>query len=102
MTWASGFFDPNGNGWDITDLASILGLVLTVAAVLAVFRKLLQAAASKFAREVQEIVREEIATHTALIQPTSNGGKSLPDIAKRTDKIERLVTRLAEASGITD
>lgn len=94
MTWASGFFDPNGNGWDITDLASILGLILTVAAVFAVVRRMIQAAASKFAREVQEIVRDELDRYTKPIQPGyRNGGESLADIAAT-------VKQLAKAAGL--
>lgn len=82
MTWASGFFDPNGNGWDITDLASILGLVLTIAAVVAVVRKMVQTAAAKFAREVRDIVRDELDRYTKPIQPGyRNGGESLADVA---------------------
>ena len=79
---ASSFFDPNANGWDITDLASILGLVLGICAVVASIWKLFQLAAEKFAREVREIVKDEIATATLPIQPGyRNGGESLADLA---------------------
>lgn len=97
---AAGFFDPNGNGWDITDLAAILGLILTVAAVAVLVRKSVTGTASWIVGNVRDIVREEIAAHTALIQPTSNGGKSLPDVAARTDRIERVVLELARRNGI--
>lgn len=79
------FFDPNSNGWDATDLATILGLVLAVAAILAVIRKVFQATVSKFASEVREIVRDEIKTYTKPIQKDANGGRSLPDANKKLD-----------------
>ena len=36
---------------------------------------------------LRDLIREEIQSHTSLIQPTSNGGKSLPDIAAKVDRI---------------
>ena len=45
--------------------------------------------ARQYTRWLRDVIREEIASHTALIQPTSNGGKSLPDIAKRLDLVMR-------------
>jgi len=79
---AASFFDPNGNGWDITDLGSILGLLVAVCAVIASIWKLFQMAADKFAREVREIVKDEIAQATLPIQPGyRNGGESLADLA---------------------
>ena len=41
----------------------------------------------KYMRWLRDVIRDEIAAHTSLIQPTSNGGKSLPDIAKRLDLV---------------
>lgn len=82
MNFASSFFDPNGNGWDITDLGAMLGLLVAVCAVVASIWKLFQLAAEKFAREVREIVKDEIATATLPIQPGyRNGGESLADLA---------------------
>lgn len=81
------FFDPNGNGWDTTDLATILGLILTLIAVAAVIRKGFQATSAKFATEVREIVRDELDTYTKPIQKGANGGSSLPDVNKKVDLI---------------
>ena len=36
---------------------------------------------------LRSVIRDEVASHTSLIQPTSNGGKSLPDIAAKVDRI---------------
>lgn len=41
----------------------------------------------KYTRWLRDVIRDEIAAHTSLIQPSSNGGKSLPDIAKRLDLV---------------
>lgn len=86
MIFAS-FFDPNSNGWDATDLATLLGLILTVVAVLAIVRKALQATAARFTAEVRDIVRDELDTYTKPIQKGANGGSSLPDVNKKVDLI---------------
>jgi len=36
---------------------------------------------------LRDVIRDEVSAHTSLIQPTSNGGKSLPDIAAKVDRI---------------
>jgi hypothetical protein len=41
----------------------------------------------QYTRWLRDVIRDEIANHTSLIQPTSNGGKSLPDIARRLDLV---------------
>jgi hypothetical protein len=41
----------------------------------------------RYTRWLRDVIRDEIATHTSLIQPTSNGGKSLPDVAAKVDRI---------------
>ena len=41
----------------------------------------------RYMKWLRVLIREEIAAHTSLIQPTSNGGKSLPDIAAKVDRI---------------
>lgn len=40
-----------------------------------------------YTKWLRALIREEISSHTSLIQPTSNGGKSLPDIAAKVDQI---------------
>jgi len=41
----------------------------------------------QYTRWLRDVIRDEISNHTSLIQPTSNGGKSLPDIARRLDLV---------------
>lgn len=38
---------------------------------------------------MKAMMREEIAQATAPIQPGANGGLSLPDVARRTEKLEK-------------
>lgn len=40
-----------------------------------------------FQKWLRDVIREEIVSHTQLIQPTSNGGKSLPDLARKLDRV---------------
>lgn len=42
-----------------------------------------------FQKWLRNVIRDEISTHTALIQPTSNGGRSLPDVARKLDRVMR-------------
>lgn len=39
------------------------------------------------AKYLRRVVREEVENYTALIQPTSNGGSSLPDVNKKLAKV---------------
>lgn len=75
----AGFFDPSNNGWDIGDVAAILGfIVLLVGAVYGALRW--------FSSVIRGIVREEVADRTQPIQPNyRNGGQSLADVAAKVD-----------------
>jgi hypothetical protein len=91
------FFDVNGNGLDVTDLAAILGfLTLLIGSVIGLFRW----SRKQLRDEIREVVRCEIDKATAPIQPTANGGLSLPDVAKSTRRLEDMMMRIALHSGI--
>ncbi len=91
------FFDVNNNGIDITDLAAVLGfLALLAGSVVGLFRW----SRKQLREEISEVVRCEIAKATAPIQPTANGGLSLPDVAKSTRRLEDMMMRLALHSGV--
>jgi hypothetical protein len=91
------FFDVNNNGVDITDLATILGfLALFIGSVVGLFRW----SRKQLREEISEVVRCEIDKATAPIQPTANGGLSLPDVAKSTRRLEDMMMRIALHSGI--
>lgn len=86
-------FDPSDNGFDIADVATILGVI--TATVLA-FAGLARA----FASLVRRIVREELAVWTAPIQRGANGGYSLPDVARTSDWNRQALKAIADAHGI--
>lgn len=91
------FFDVNGNGLDVTDLAAILGfLTLLIGSVIGLFRW----SRKQLRDEIREVVRCEIDKATAPIQPGANGGLSLPDVAKSTRRLEDMMMRIALHSGI--
>ena len=75
------FFDPNSNGFDITDIAAILFFVIAVTGAVT-------AIARSSARMVRRIVKEEVAHATKPIQPVyRNGGQSLADVSAKLDQI---------------
>ena len=91
------FFDVNNNGIDVTDLAAVLGfLALLVGSVIGLFRW----TRKQLRDEIREVVKCEIDKATAQIQPTANGGLSLPDVAKSTRRLEDLMMRLALHQGM--
>lgn len=94
------FFDPNGNGWDITDVAAIFGLIIAIAAVWVLSRKATRSAATWISTQVRDIVRDELETATAPIQPGANGGLSLPDAAKASRRTEQMLQLVAAHLGL--
>ena len=91
------FFDVNNNGIDVTDLAAVLGfLALLVGSVIGLFRW----TRKQLRDEIREVVKCEIDKATAQIQPTANGGLSLPDVAKSTRRLEDMMMRLALHQGM--
>lgn len=47
-------------------------------------------------RLMTKMVRAELSAATAQIQPHANGGLSLPDVARRTEKLEQQMTELCK------
>ena len=86
-------FDPSDNGFDITDAAAILSFVLLVIGTIVGVLKWTS-------KVLRKIVREEIAVATLPIQPTANGGLSLPDVAKATHTNRELLLMIAQATGV--
>lgn len=81
MLDAANFFDPNSNGFDITDIATVLFfLVALVGAVAGILRFT--------AKMIKRVVREELEHYTRPIQPGyRNGGQSLADVAAKVDEL---------------
>lgn len=79
-----------GNWWepgspdffDVGDLSALLGLIaLASGMVFGVTRW--------WMRLMKAMMNEQISAATASIQPGANGGLSLPDVARRTQKLEQ-------------
>lgn len=94
----AGFFDVNNNGIDVTDLAAVLGFIaLFAGTVVGVFRW----SRKQLREEIREVVQCEISRATAPIQPTANGGLSLPDVAKSTKRLEVMLGKIAASVGVS-
>ncbi len=94
----AGFFDVNNNGIDVTDLAAVLGfLALFFGSVVGLFRW----TRKQLREEIREVVQFEISRATAQIQPTANGGLSLPDVAKSTKRLEIMLGKIADSVGVS-
>jgi hypothetical protein len=68
--------------FDIGDLSALLGLIaLASGMIFGVTRWWLKL--------MKALIKEEVGAATAPIQPGANGGLSLPDVARRTEKLEK-------------
>lgn len=61
--------------------------LLTWLTIASIFTGALAVLARWYVRWLRTVIRDEVADRTSLIQPTSNGGKSLPDVAHKVDRI---------------
>ena len=80
---ADNLWEPwTSNLFDIGDLSALLGLIaLAGGMVFGVSRWWLKL--------MRGIIKDEIGAATAPIHPEANGGLSLPDVARRTEKLEK-------------
>jgi hypothetical protein len=80
---SSNWWEPGtADLFDVGDLSALLGLiVLTSGMVFGVSRWWL--------RLLKTIIKDEIGAATAPIQPSANGGLSLPDVARKTERLEK-------------
>lgn len=98
------FFDPNNNGFDLTDLGAVIILVLTVWGsvwgALTWNGKRVAAARTKERLEMEQRIRDTVEQMTKPIQPQyRNDGGSLRDVA---DKIDVVIERQAHISDRLD
>jgi len=92
------FWDVNNNGFDVTDLAVILTVIVGfITAVAAAFRW----SRTQLRDEIRDVVRHEITAATQSIQPGANGSLSLPDVARKTDRVEKMLRAIAAHQGIS-
>ena len=80
---ASNWWEPGtADLFDIGDLSALLGLIaLASGMIFGVTRWWLKL--------MKALIKEEVGAATAPIQPGANGGLSLPDVARRTEKLEK-------------
>ena len=86
--------DPSNDGFDIGDAALVLGFIVALVTAFAAMSR-------AFTLRVRTIVREEIREATAPIQRDSNGGFSLPDVARLAAWNAEALQALASAQGVT-
>ena len=79
---AQSWWEPGSDGvLDVGDLAIILGFVVSVVGASTAFSRW-------WMKQLKNIIHEEVEKFTEPIQPTSNGGYSLPDVSRKVDKLE--------------
>jgi hypothetical protein len=83
-------FSASSNWWepgtadlfDVGDLSALLGLIALVAGMFF-------GVSRWWLRLLKTIIKDEIGAATAPIQPSANGGLSLPDVARKTERLEK-------------
>ena len=87
---ATNWWEPGQPGQlDIGDLSALFMFFLAVVgAVTALSRWWL--------KQLRKMIREEVEEFTKPIQPTANGGLSLPDVARRVDSVEKAISELSD------
>jgi hypothetical protein len=87
------WFEPGtDNMFDVGDMAIILGFAVSVVASATGLSRW-------WLRQLRKTIHDEIEEYTKPIQPTANGGLSLPDVARKVEKMEFSVNRLIEDNG---
>lgn len=69
------------NVLDVGDVSALLGLLVLAGGTLVGITRW-------WLKLMRKMMKEEIAVATAPIHPNANGGLSLPDVARKTDKLE--------------
>jgi hypothetical protein len=83
VTAASNWWEPGtADLFDVGDLSALLGLV-------ALGSGMIFGVTKWWMKIMKNMMRDEIAAATAPIHPSANGGLSLPDVARRTQKLEK-------------
>jgi hypothetical protein len=80
---ANNWWEPGTAGlFDIGDLSALLGLIVLASGIVFGVSKW-------WLRLLKAIIKDEISTATAPIHPEANGGLSLPDVARKTERLEQ-------------
>jgi len=90
--FSGSWWEPgSSNTFDIGDMAIILGFALTVIGAATGLSRW-------WLRQLRKTIHEEVEEYTAPIQPTANGGLSLPDVARKVVDLEHSVKDIKEDS----
>lgn len=80
----------SANTLDVGDLSIMLTFAVTFSGVLVAITRW-------WGKKLRKIVREELLVATEPIHPNSNGGLSLADVARRTQRLEESLVDMREA-----
>jgi pilus assembly protein TadC len=92
MLATSSWWEPGQSGTlDVGDVSAVFMFFLAViGSVVALSRWWL--------RQLRKMIHDEVEEFTKPIQPTANGGLSLPDVSRRVDNVEKILNELKETS----
>lgn len=92
LIFAANWWEPGqANQLDVGDISALFMLFLAVVGALA-------AASKWWFKKLRSIIREEVEEFTAPIQPTANGGNSLPDVSRKVQKLEEMILEIKDSS----
>jgi phosphoglycerate-specific signal transduction histidine kinase len=77
------------NFLDVGDMSAVFAFALAILGALSAVIK-------RAIKTLRAMIREEISVATAPIHPSSNGGLSLPDVARRTRHLEEKMNMIYE------
>lgn len=82
------WWEPGSRGiLDIGDLAAMLAFITAVIGSAAALSRW-------WMKQLKSTIHEEVESYTKPIQPTANGGLSLPDVARKVEKLENTVENI--------
>lgn len=87
---AANWWEPGtANQLDVGDVAAILIFLTAVVGTVTGLSRW-------WIKQLRNIIREEVEEFTKPIQPGANGGLSLPDVARKVDKLADSVMKMKE------
>lgn len=84
---SNNWWEPGSPGFDIGDATAILVFIVT-------FVTVLRSTAKWWVKQLRKVIKEEITLSTTLIHPDANGGLSLPDVARKVNKLEKTLNSI--------
>jgi hypothetical protein len=82
------WWEPGSAGvFDVGDMAIMLGFALAVIGAATGFSRW-------WLKQLRRTIHEEVEEYTKPIQPSANGGLSLPDVARKVERMEDTVENI--------